>query len=134
MRTVVRISAFAALVTTAGLAQAAGGCAGGPCGPPGLEWLIPQGHAGADFRPACAGHDRCYSTPGASRAGCDRQFRRDLLGACRNSRRPVLCRMRANLYFAATRLFGGPAYAASQRDIWPYGSRPVTNPRFVFRR
>lgn len=136
MKTVVRVLTFATLVAAAGLAQAAGGrCDGtGPCGPPGMEWAVPQGFHGADYRPACARHDRCYSTPGASRYACDKRFQQDLHCACRNSRYPVLCRMQANMYYAATRLFGGPAFAASQRDVWPYGSRPVYNPRFVFRR
>jgi hypothetical protein len=90
-------------------------CTGaGPCGPRGLEWAVPQGFAGADFRPACAVHDRCYSIPGVSRRYCDRQFHRGLLDSCRNSRRPILCRLTAHTMFGITRLFGGPTFRASQ--------------------
>ena len=91
-------------------------CTGaGPCGPRGLEWLIPQGFSGADFRPACSLHDRCYTMPGISRRYCDRQFHRGLLNSCRNSRHPILCRLTAHTMFGLTRLFGGPAFRASQR-------------------
>ena len=106
----------AAIALSSSAASAQGYCTGrGPCGPQGLEWAIPQGFAGADFRPACAVHDRCYSTPGVSRADCDRQFSRGLHSACRNSRRPFLCHMTAGTMSLATRLFGGPAFRASQR-------------------
>src|SRR5690606_4207497 len=57
-------------------APASAQCYGpGPCGPPGLEWMFPQGFAGADFRYACARHDMCY-TYGAygGRRACDQQF------------------------------------------------------------
>jgi hypothetical protein len=91
-------------------------CTGnGPCGPVGLEWATPQGFAGADFRPNCAVHDRCYSTPGVSRRDCDLHFRQGLHCACNNSRHPVMCHMTAETMFVATRLFGGPAFRGSQR-------------------
>lgn len=100
----------------ASAAPALAQCTGnGPCGPVGLEWAVPQGFAGADFRPSCAAHDRCYSTPGVSRASCDRQFHRGLVASCDNSRHPILCRLTAHSMFGMTRLFGGPAFRASQR-------------------
>lgn len=99
-----------------GTAAAGVHCTGdGPCGPVGLEWAVPQGFAGADFRPACAVHDRCYSTPGVSRHDCDRQFSRSLKAACNQSRHPFLCRMTTCTMSVATKLFGGPAFRASQR-------------------
>jgi hypothetical protein len=111
-----------AIVLACGTASAGGYgstgrfCTGdGPCGPVGLEWAIPQGFAGADFRPACARHDRCYATPGASRRDCDRQFSRGLHSACANSRHPVLCHMTAGTMSVVTRLLGGPAFRGSQR-------------------
>lgn len=114
----------------AGLATSnvfAGHCTGnGPCGPVGLEWAVPQGFAGADFRPACARHDRCYGTPGVSRAECDRNFHRGLRCACKNSRHPILCRVTADTMFVATRLFGGPAFQGSQRG-W-YTDRGIRTP------
>ncbi len=70
-----------------------------PCGPdalpPALKALVPQGHHGADFRPACRNHDRCYGTPGTTKASCDRQFLDNLLSACESSKRPRSCKRRA---------------------------------------
>ena len=89
-----------------------------PCGPdwlaPPLRGLIPQGHMGADFRPACAAHDRCYTQPGWSRAACDQKYHRDLLTACNNSRFPFCCRLRAGLMYSTVRLFGEDNYLISQ--------------------
>jgi hypothetical protein len=105
---------FASLTPADTLAD--GQCTGnGPCGPRGLEWAVPQGFAGADFRPACARHDHCYTIPGTSRRVCDNQFHRDLLYACNNSRHPILCRMTAHTMGVVTKLFGGPAFRGSQR-------------------
>jgi len=115
---------LAAIAVFALSASATAQCTGdGPCGPVGLEWAVPQGFAGADFRPSCATHDRCYSTPGVSRAACDRQFHRGLVSSCRNSRHPILCRLTAHTMFGVTRLLGGPAFRASQRG-W-YTNRGV---------
>ena len=115
MRTTCFLIAAAAVLSSAE-AFAGGHCTGnGPCGPRGLEWAIPQGFAGADFRPACARHDRCYTIPGTSRRVCDNQFHRDLRCACNNSRHPILCRMMANTMGVVTKLFGGPAFRGSQR-------------------
>lgn len=74
-----------------------------PCGPSGLKgplrYLIPQGIAGADFRPACRKHDRCYGTLGSRKTGCDRRFLGELTNSCKNSRHPVLCRVTARLMY-----------------------------------
>ena len=89
-----------------------------PCGP---SWappilrriLIPQVGLGADFRPACAAHDRCYTVgyrdangrrPGQKQ--CDRRFLRDLDRACDSAICPPLCRTRARLDYLAVRLYG----------------------------
>ncbi len=95
-------------------APASAQCYGpGPCGPPGLEWMFPQGFAGADFRYACARHDMCY-TYGAfgGRRACDQQFYRDMNAACHYSRFPLMCRIQASTMFMGTRLFGAPAYGS----------------------
>ena len=67
-----------------------------PCGPEGMKGplarLIPQGFAGADFKPACRRHDRCYATYGSDKKACDRRFLSDMQTACSGSRRPLLCR------------------------------------------
>lgn len=115
MRTAGLLLAAATVFFTAD-SPAAAQCTGdGPCGPRGLEWAIPQGFAGADFRPTCAVHDRCYTIPGVSRRYCDRQFSRGLHNACRNSRHPFLCHLTASTMTGVVRLFGGPAFRASQR-------------------
>ena len=41
-----------------------------------------KGSAGANFKPACDVHDRCYDTCNITKADCDRQFRRQLRAAC----------------------------------------------------
>ena len=106
----------AAIVSSNAVAADYHYCTGnGPCGPRGLEWAVPQGFAGADFRPACARHDACYSASGVTRGQCDRQFRRDLHRACGHSRCPILCHVTAETMSVVTRLFGGPAYRGSQR-------------------
>jgi hypothetical protein len=88
-----------------------------PCGPaglpPALRRLVPQGYRGADFRPACRKHDRCYGGGGAKR-DCDRQFLRDLQSACESSSRPRACRRRARRMYVAVHLMGRRAYRASQ--------------------
>ena len=79
-----------------------------PCGPGNpfgcFNKLVPQGAFGADFRPACARHDACYSS-GCDRDECDRQFYRDTCQACQCSRCPLLCRCRAKCMYCMVRLF-----------------------------
>ena len=90
-----------------------------PCGPDGMptfmKRLVPQTAFGADFRPACRHHDRCYSACGADRKQCDKQLKADMHCACENSKHPLLCRMAANHRYRMTRLFGGSAFRKSQR-------------------
>lgn len=82
-----------------------------PCGPDGMprfmKRLVPQGFAGADFRPACREHDRCYDQHGIPRKNCDLAFRANMHCACQNSKFPLLCRMAANHRYRTVRLFGG---------------------------
>lgn len=89
-----------------------------PCGPDGmprfLKRMVPQGAFGADFRPACRQHDRCYSACGADRKQCDRQLKADMHCACQHSKHPVLCRMAANHRYRMTRLFGLSPFRKSQ--------------------
>lgn len=89
-----------------------------PCGPDGLQgplrYLIPQGVAGADFRPACRRHDACYGVPGADRNQCDKRFLRDMQCACNNSRHPVRCRITARLMYTATRVGAGRVFEVAQ--------------------
>lgn len=89
-----------------------------PCGPDSmrgpLRYLIPQGVAGADFRPACRRHDACYGVPSVDRNQCDKQFLRDMQCACKDSRHPIRCRITARLMYAATRVGAGEAFERAQ--------------------
>jgi hypothetical protein len=87
-----------------------------PCGPGYLgNILIPQGFCGADFRPACRQHDRCYSS-NCPRKACDDRFLDDMLGACQCSNMPGLCRLRAYQWYWQVRLLGWPGYLESQQQ------------------
>ena len=80
-----------------------------PCGPasrPFITALVPQGFAGADFRPACREHDRCYKDPSMSKAECDRAYKANMLNSCQNSRHPILCRCTARFMVLSVKLFG----------------------------
>ena len=115
-------AALFCLVTAGAAAPAASaGCGdpgAAPCGPvwipaPLRRVLIPQVGLGADFRPACAQHDRCYTVGYRDRFGrrttrlqCDRQFLGNLNRACDSALFPPLCRARARLDYAAVRLYG----------------------------
>jgi len=84
-----------------------------PCGPGnpfGGNRLIPQGFHGADFRPACAAHDACYTGSGIGRAECDRQFLSNMSAACACSSNPRACQRKARLYYGLARIFGGSMY------------------------
>lgn len=74
-----------------------------PCGPGTrrnlIRLFIPQGFAGADFKPACREHDHCYGLKGADKAACDAAMHAQMLCACENSRRPRMCRLTANLMY-----------------------------------
>lgn len=74
-----------------------------PCGPGTrrnlIRLFIPQGFAGADFKPACREHDHCYGLKGADKAACDAAMHAQMLSACEKSRRPRLCRLTANLMY-----------------------------------
>ena len=74
-----------------------------PCGPGTrrnlIRLFIPQGFFGADFKPACRGHDHCYGLKGADKAACDAAFYAQMLCACEQSRRPRLCRLTARIMY-----------------------------------
>ncbi len=79
-----------------------------PCGPGYVNLLYPQGFMGADFKPACRRHDRCYQSS-TSRRTCDKRFFRELDRACRKSRFKLGCRMTTSLMKSAVKVFGGIA-------------------------
>lgn len=84
-----------------------------PCGG-GETWggnrFIPQSRAGADFRPVCAAHDKCYEDSCKPRKQCDKEFLDGLNCACASSSRPRACQRRAKLMYVAVRLFGSSDY------------------------
>ena len=89
-----------------------------PCGPEAmrgpLRFLIPQGVAGADFRPACRRHDACYDTLGVNRAACDRRYHRAMQCACDQSRHPLFCRFVARVMYKVTSRRGTRAFVRAQ--------------------
>lgn len=89
-----------------------------PCGPDSmtgpLRYLIPQGFAGADFRPGCRTHDACYSNPNCTREQCEAGYKRDLVASCDNSRFPRVCRAVARFDANMVNRFGEGAYQEAQ--------------------
>lgn len=80
---------------------------------------VPDSFGSADFTPACAIHDQCYS-PGSSidRAECDLQLLLNLRRACYQAyaTRPaqlLTCYTVAAIYYIGVRLFGGYFYDGS---------------------
>lgn len=75
-----------------------------PCGV-GESWggnrWVKQGFFGADFRPACQGHDTCQGLP----RDCDRRFLQDMYTACDSSTNPRKCRRKARSYFLGSRMY-----------------------------
>ncbi len=103
-----------------------------PCGP---DWivgadraLIPQGWAGADFRPACARHDACLNA-GFNRYCCDSQFQRELMSSCRYSARPQECRRVVLLMSRVTRSYSGRTLGPRER-AWAIMRLRQLNARF----
>ncbi|MFK7818331.1 MAG: hypothetical protein AB8G99_06415 [Planctomycetaceae bacterium] len=103
-----------------------------PCGP---DWivgadraLIPQGWAGADFRPACARHDACLNS-GCNRQWCDSQFQTELMNSCRYSSQPDQCRRVTALMSRVTRSYSGRSLSSCQRR-WAIARLRRVNARF----
>ena len=74
----------------------------------------PDSWGRADFRPACAAHDQCYS-PGSttSRLACDERLRADLSIACAGvygGASLSTCHGVASTYYRAVRWFGRSRY------------------------
>lgn len=91
-----------------------GACSGdiAPCGPACWplavrQWIVPQQFQGADFRPACRLHDRCYGHHAMDREACDDRFRDELLRACESSAFPGACRAVAGLMHGSVSICGG---------------------------
>jgi hypothetical protein len=76
----------------------------------------PESYFGANFRSACAAHDRCYrSTSTTSRLACDQRFHAGLIAACLVTFRasnPLRygCAVVSQDYYYAVRIFGKSSY------------------------
>jgi hypothetical protein len=89
-----------------------------PCGPDcikgPLRYLFFQGCAGADFRPACVGHDACYDRIGSDKDECDRCFFEAMLAECEKSKHPRNAKFRAKMAYLAVKVFGKGAWEDAQ--------------------
>jgi hypothetical protein len=75
---------------------------------------VPDTFGSANFTPACAEHDRCYSSS-TDRLQCDQELLLRLRLACYQAyaTRPgllVTCYAVAAIYYVGVRVFGGPYY------------------------
>ncbi|KKL57081.1 hypothetical protein LCGC14_2238970 [marine sediment metagenome] len=68
--------------------------------------FIPQGWKGADFRSACAKHDKHYREQTITRVQADKIFLQDLLTQSKYSRRPRQAERVARFMYKAVRRYG----------------------------
>jgi hypothetical protein len=95
----------------------ANGC--GSVGHP-LTPFIPNNFLGANLKPACDDHDRCYETCNRNRRRCDSQFHQQLKAICRDQfgfgPRRNACITQAAIYYAAVSSPSGTsAYEDAQK-------------------
>lgn len=93
------------------------------CGPMGglLTPLIPNTFFGANLKPACDFHDRCWGTCNNSREKCDRRFEELIRAECRSHfspglRRLACYRQAVNYRKAVSSPLGASAYEDAQRE------------------
>jgi hypothetical protein len=87
----------------------------------GLGRLVPNAPTGANFKPACDNHDRCYGELNQSKDLCDRRFHNELLDECGRTFKTIVtrplrasCNGVADTYYSAVSTKGGRAYRESQ--------------------
>ena len=121
MSTMKTTTCFAAIFFASLLASDLNAQEAFPCGP---DWMprrlkqrVHQGFAGADFRPSCSVHDRCYEEPNANRLQCDERFLEQTLRSCQSSQSPEACQKQAMKMYRATRMFGGGTFRRWQRRV-----------------
>ncbi len=68
--------------------------------------FIPQGWKGADFRSACAKHDKHYREQDVTKAQADNEFLQDMLIQAKYSRRPRQAERVARFMYKAVRRYG----------------------------
>jgi hypothetical protein len=91
------------------------------CGPADsiLERVVPDSGPGGvwNFYPACANHDVCYGTPGATQRGCDDAMMTDMLAICAAhgpGAKGQACRAAAVVYHKAVAGGGARAFERAQ--------------------
>ena len=89
------------------------------CGSGWTDFIIPDSWWGKyDLTPACAIHDKCYSTCGKSKAECDLVFFENMKNICMkvSSWWQRDCLSTVYTYYVAVLISGGPAYYSSQKN------------------
>ena len=88
------------------------------CGSGWNDFIVPDGgpKGSYDFTSACARHDMCYETCGASREGCDKSFLADMKQICQMSSSKQDCFIQAEIYYRGVRMFGGGAFKNAQKN------------------
>ncbi|WP_196158983.1 PKD domain-containing protein [Reinekea sp. G2M2-21] len=69
---------------------------------------------------ACKVHDQCYATVGKRREDCDREFKTDLINACKQSSNIVTCTFDANAYYLAVAFAGKKSFDETQTAVIAY--------------
>lgn len=87
--------------------------AGGVCGGPLTDWIVPDKPLGYDFTGACQAHDDCRANPAVSAQTCHNEFALDLRIACEGD---SLCNLIADVYVWAVETFDTDA--ASEWSDW----------------
>ena len=78
---------------------------------------VPDRLMGADIGGACAVHDRCYSTPGANKEGCDAKLGSDVALLCAIQTGQIgICQIAGVSYFIGVTVFGHRPYRDAQRN------------------
>ena len=68
--------------------------------------FIPQGWKGADFRSACAKHDKHYREQDVTKAQADQEFLQGMLAQAKYSKRPRQAERVARFMYRAVRRYG----------------------------
>jgi hypothetical protein len=75
----------------------------------------PEPTYASKFHDACVGHDRCYATPGASKASCDTAFKDATYATCNYW--DVACKAASSAFYDGVKYFGQAAYDHDQQAV-----------------
>lgn len=90
-----------------------------PCGPGNTNTgntCAPQTYRGADLRPACHNHDKCYENKSGTQKECDERFLADMKAQCDKAGNPCGCYRRARILYTLVRIGGRSAYEKAKRE------------------